>query len=213
MFTGLVEDIGTILAVRPRGAGKALSIRTTIPMSEVGLGDSIAVNGACLTADGFHDAGFECVAATETLAKTTLGHLRKGHQVHLERALQLGDRLDGHLVQGHVDGLGSVVSAGSARESFVLWVRPEPGLLKYIAPKGSITIDGVSLTVNEVTGDAFRVNLVPHTTDVTLLGALRTGTPVNLEVDVLAKYVERLLGDRAASGGLSVESLRDNGWS
>jgi riboflavin synthase len=213
VFTGLVEDIGTILDIRPRGAGKALSIRTAIPMHEVALGDSIAVNGACLTADGFHDEGFECVAATETLAKTTLGHLRKGHQIHLERALQLGDRLDGHLVQGHVDGTGAVVSGGAQKESWILWVRPEPGLLKYIAAKGSITIDGVSLTVNEVTSDAFRVNLVPHTLDVTLLGALRAGSVVNLEVDVLAKYVERLLGDRGSAGGLTIESLRDNGWS
>ena len=213
MFTGLVEDIGTLIDVRPRGNGKILSIRTAIPMAEVRLGDSISVNGACLTADGFHDDGFECVAATETLAKTTLGQLRKGDALHLERALKLGDRLDGHLVQGHVDGTGAVVSAGMQSESFVLWVRPEPGLLKYIAAKGSITIDGVSLTVNEVGSDAFRVNLVPHTTDVTLLGALRTGTPVNLEVDVLAKYVERLLGDRGAGGGLTIEALRDNGWS
>ncbi|MCB9677894.1 MAG: riboflavin synthase [Alphaproteobacteria bacterium] len=210
MFTGLVEDIGTIAAVRPEGAGRALTLRTSIPMAEVALGDSIAVNGACLTAERFVDGGFVAVAATETLQKTTLGGLRVGAKVHLERALRLGDRLDGHIVQGHVDGTGTVVSSGQQRESWVLWVRMPAGIARYVAAKGSITIDGVSLTVNEIADDAFRVNLVPHTIGVTLLGELRAGSVVNLEVDVLAKYVERLLGGRA--GGLTLDKLREHGF-
>ncbi|MEZ4321383.1 MAG: riboflavin synthase [Myxococcota bacterium] len=211
MFTGLVEDIGTIVAVRPVGAGRALTFRTAIPMSDVAVGASIAVNGACLTAERFVEGGFVAVAASETLAKTTLGRLGAGSRVHLERALRLGDRLDGHLVQGHVDGTGEVVSSSRERESWVIWVRMPADLARFVAPKGSITIDGVSLTVNEVTdGGTFRVNIVPHTIEVTLLGELKPGSSVNLEVDVLAKYVERLLGGRG--GGLTLETLRKHGF-
>lgn len=197
MFTGLVEDIGSVRAIRPQGAGLAVTLATSIPMEEVAVGDSIAVNGACLTAESFVDGGFTVVAARETMEKTALRRLRVGTRVHLERAMKLGDRLDGHLVQGHVDGVGEVSSSTQRRESLVLWVRCPGQLLRYVAPKGSIAIDGVSLTVNEVLEGAFRVNLVPHTTIATLLDQLRAGDPVNLEVDVIAKYVERLLGGYA----------------
>lgn len=193
MFTGLIEDLGTVRQVRPQGAGLALTLATGLPMSEVGLGDSIAVNGVCLTAEVLHDDAFVAVAARETMEKTALRTLRVGSRVHLERAMQLGDRLDGHLVQGHVDGVGEVSSATQRRESLILWVRCPGELLKYVAPKGSIAIQGVSLTVNEVLDGSFRVNIVPHTVRETLLGDLRPGAPVNLEVDVIAKYVERLL--------------------
>jgi len=210
VFTGLVEDIGTIAAIRPRGVGRALSIRTAIPLEEVSLGDSIAVNGACLTAESFDSDTFIAVAAAETLAKTTLGALRVGARVHLERAMRLGDRLDGHLVQGHVDGTGQVSSIRDQRESIVLWVGLPAELARFVAPKGSIAIDGVSLTVNEVHDTGFRVNLVPHTAAVTRLGELRSGAAVNLEVDVLAKYVDRLLGGGA--GGLTLDKLRAHGF-
>lgn len=211
MFTGLVEDVGTIARVRPRGNGRELAIRSRLPLAEIALGDSIAVDGACLTAESFDGDLFVVTAGAETLAHTTLGSVAPGRAVHLERALRLGDRLGGHLVQGHVDGLGRVRSAESRRESWVMWVAlEERGLARFVAPKGSITIDGVSLTVNEVDGDALRVNIVPHTAGVTRLGALRPGDRVNIEVDVLAKYVERLLHGR--SEGLTWETLARHGF-
>jgi riboflavin synthase len=213
MFTGLVEDLGTIVEVRPRGNGLEIAIRTKIPLAEVAIGDSIAVNGVCLTAERCEGDRFIAVAGRETLQKTALAGIRPGERVHLERAMQLGGRLGGHLVQGHVDGVGRVERVEDAGESWVIWLSAPPELARYIAPKGSITIDGVSLTVNEVHGNRFRVNIVPHTRTVTRLGLIGPGDPVNLEVDVIAKYVERLLGERSAHGpGLTLETLAENGY-
>ena len=186
-----------------------LTIRTAIPLSEVAIGDSIAVDGVCLTVESLAGASFTAIAGRETLAKTTLANAEVGRRVHLERALAVGDRLGGHLVQGHVDGVGRVISAEQAGESLVAWFAPPPELARYIAVKGSICIDGVSLTVNELAGDDFRINLIPHTTAVTHLGSLRAGDRVNLETDVLAKYVERLLG---RSPGLDADTLRRWGY-
>jgi riboflavin synthase len=210
VFTGLIEDVGTIRSVQPAGRGSRLTIATSIPLEEVALGDSIAVDGACLTADSFVPGAFVAVAARETLARTTAGRLRAGDRVHLERALRLGDRLDGHLVQGHVDGQGTVLSNDERQESWVLWVRLPTELARFVATKGSITIDGVSLTVNEVHTDRFRVNIVPHTARVTRIASFRPGQPVNLEVDVLAKYVDRLLG--STEGPDLMDRLRANGF-
>jgi riboflavin synthase len=202
MFTGLVEDVGMLTDVRPEQGGRRLVIRTKIPMSEVRAGDSIAVDGACLTAERMGDDWFEVVAGRETIALTTLADVRKGRSVHLERALRLGDRLGGHLVQGHVDGVGRVARSEPAGESWVLWVTVPESLARYVVTKGSLTIDGVSLTVNEIVGNDARVNLIPHTVSVTRLGGLKPGDAVNLETDLLARYVERLLGDRAAGPDL-----------
>jgi riboflavin synthase len=193
VFTGLVEDTGSIASVAARDGGKILSIRTKIPLSEVAIGDSISVDGACLTAETLRGDVFTVVAGRETLARTTLGDARVGRKVHLERALRMGDRLGGHLVQGHVDGVGTVRSSSVQGESQVVWVDVPAELARYIAEKGSVCVDGVSLTVNEVARASFRVNLIPHTTKVTHLGDIRAGKKVNVEVDVLAKYVERLL--------------------
>jgi riboflavin synthase len=213
MFTGLVEDVGTVVGVVPRGKGKALQIRTTIDLSEVAAGDSIAVDGVCLTAETFHGDTFHAVAGRETLARTTLHTVRAGRRVHLERALALGDRLGGHLVQGHVDGTGRVTKVSDQQESWVVWVAVPSELQRYVAQKGSITVDGVSLTVNELAAGAARLNIVPHTAAVTRLGGLRPGDEVNLEVDVLAKYVERLLGiTPGAQGGVTPELLRRYGY-
>lgn len=212
MFTGLVEDIGVVVDVRPAGNGASVFIRTKIPLAEVKLGDSIAVNGVCLTAESFGEGWFSAIAGAETRARSTLAHLRSGHRVHLERALAVGDRLGGHLVQGHVDGVGQVVSNTQERESWVLWLQVPAALLRYVAAKGSLCIDGVSLTVNEIVADKVRLNIVPHTVRVTRMGELRPGDHVNLEVDVLAKYVERLLGlDQQA--GLSWDKLAALGFS
>lgn len=210
MFTGLIEDVATVRSVQPVGVGARITITSALPLDEVVLGDSIAVNGACLTVDAFDGGGFVAVAARETLAKTTTGSLRAGHKVHVERALKLGDRLDGHIVQGHVDGVGSVISNEDKQESWVLWVRIPQELARFVANKGSITIDGVSLTVNEVHADRFRVNIVPYTAKVTRIASFRPGDAVNLEVDVLAKYVDRLLG--SADAPSLMERLRANGF-
>jgi riboflavin synthase len=211
MFTGLVEDVGEIVGTAPQGDGLRLRIRTAIPLAEVAIGDSIATDGACLTAERIEGDVFEVVAGRETLALTTLADARVGRRVHLERALRLGDRLGGHLVQGHVDGVGRVTRSFAAAESWVLWIDVGPALSRYVVPKGSITLDGVSLTVNEVAGTTVRLNLIPHTTAVTRLGALRAGDGVNVETDLIARYVERLLGERAGAG-LDLDTLKRNGF-
>ncbi|MBT3218812.1 MAG: riboflavin synthase [Proteobacteria bacterium] len=211
MFTGLIEDVGTIAAVRPRGTGQEIHIRTKIPLGEVALGDSVAVNGVCLTAEAFATETMVMVAAKETIEVTTLSKVRPGRRVHLERALRLGDRLGGHLVQGHVDGVGRLRSNSDARGSRVLWVELPANILRYVAPKGSICIDGASLTVNDIQDSAVRVNLVPHTLRATRFGSLRPGDSVNIEVDVLAKYVEQLL--RGTKGDvLNLETLKRHGF-
>lgn len=207
MFTGLIEDIGAISGLRPQGDGRRIAIRTAIPLHEVKLGDSIAVNGACLTAETLAADVFEVVAGRETLERTTVGDLRVGQHVHLERALRLGDRLDGHLVQGHVDGIGRVIRAYDAKESWVLWLELPTRLSRYVAEKGSICLQGVSLTVNEVSGPTARVNIVPHTRRATRLADLRPGDRLNVEVDVLAKYVERMVGPGDSSGSETWQKL------
>ena len=211
MFTGLVEDTGEIMAIVPRGRGIELSIRTKIPLEDVDVGASIAVNGVCLTAESFQGDRFIATAGAETLRLTNTGALKVGSRVHLERALRVGDRLGGHLVQGHVDGMGVVVSTERQAESWVVWIELPVELARYVAAKGSICIDGVSLTVNEVRGRRFRVNIVPHTSDVTAVTRHAAGERVNIEVDILAKYVERLLGAEK-SGGLTLDFLKQHGF-
>lgn len=212
MFTGLVEDTGTVAAVRPLGNGVELRIRTAIPLHEVEIGASIACDGCCLTVETKDGDCFTATAGKETLAHTTLGTVKPGRRIHLERALRVGDRLGGHLVQGHVDGVGTVSRVSRERESWVFWMEAPSELARYIAPKGSITIDGVSLTVNEIDGLRFRVNIVPHTIEVTRLGELTPGHGINLEVDILAKYVERLLQGGSDSGAITLDGLRRAGF-
>jgi riboflavin synthase len=200
--------------VRPQGNGRVLGIRTAIPLHDVKEGDSIATDGVCLTAEGFDGDVFHAVAGRETLERSTLASVRPGRRVHLERALALGDRLGGHLVQGHVDGQGEILRSYDDRESWILWVRIPREIHRYVASKGSLCIDGVSLTVNEIHGEDARLNIVPHTARVTRLGGLRPGDQVNLEVDILAKYVERLLGGGSGTppGGITPELLRRYGY-
>lgn len=212
MFTGLVEDTGTIVGVSPEGGGRRLRLRTAIPLADVAIGDSIACNGVCLTVERTAGDVFEVVAGRETLAVTTVGGWKTGDPIHMERALAAGQRLGGHLVQGHVDGVGRVVRSEAAGESWIVWVDATDALARYIANKGSICIDGVSLTVNEVVGSTFRVNLVPHTTRVTHLGRLNAGDSVNLEVDVLARYVERMLSFVGGKTGLTFDKLKEHGF-
>ena len=199
MFTGLVQGIGTLASRDPRGGDARLRFDAgSLSFDDVVLGESIAVNGVCLTVVAFDRDGFEADASSETLAVTTLGNLAVGRPVNLERALRAGDRLGGHLVSGHVDGVGTVASiTDDARAQRWRFTAPCP-LLRYIAPKGSICVDGTSLTVNGVDDDGFDVALVPHTVAHTAFGATRPGDPVNLEVDQVARYVERLLQERSA---------------
>ena len=219
MFSGIIADLGRVTRVAPRGDGLTVILRCGLPISGarpgVILGDSIAVMGACLTVEALSAPDtFTVACGRETLDRTTLGELRVGDRVHLERALCLGDRLDGHLVSGHVDGVGTIRARQDAAESIVLWIDLPLPLQRYVAEKGSITVDGVSLTVNEVDSAGFRVNLIPYTQIHTVLAERRPGDRVNLEVDLVARYVERLLGDRPLRlpGGLTRERLEALGF-
>lgn len=197
MFTGIIESVGTLAALEMRGGDARLGINVgTLPFTDVQLGESIAVNGVCLTVVAFTATSFEADASTETLALTTLGNLDAGALVNLERAMRPTDRLGGHLVSGHVDGLGAVASIhGDARAQRWRFTAPST-LLRYIARKGSICVDGVSLTVNEVDGEGFEVALIPHTVMHTAFAQTSVGDAVNLEIDLIARYVERLLQAR-----------------
>jgi riboflavin synthase len=194
MFTGIVQGVGTVRAIEPRGGDVTIVIDTgAVSLADIELGGSIAVSGVCLTATQHTASSFAADVSRETLALTTLGGLVAGTKVNLEKALLAGQALGGHYVTGHVDGVGQVVSrhddARSVRMEFVV----PPELARYVARKGSICIDGVSLTVNGAAGDRFDVNLVPHTLEVTTLGGLQAGSRVNLEVDIIARYVERMM--------------------
>lgn len=193
MFTGIILDVGRVVSRETHGGDERLAIEVNgLDLSRTAIGDSICVQGTCLTVTALEGKTFSADVSGETLSLTTLGELKTGSQVNLEPALRAGDALGGHLVSGHVDGIAQVVSvSGDARSVRVVFTVPHE-LSRYIARKGSVTIDGVSLTVNEVDGDQFGVNLIPHTQAVTTLGRLQPGTRVNLEVDQIARYVERL---------------------
>jgi riboflavin synthase len=200
MFTGIVQGIGTVRAVEPRAGDVTLVLDTgTVSLEGVEPGASIAVSGVCLTATRLPGrTTFTADVSRETLALTTLGHLQAGAHVNIEKALLAGQALGGHYVTGHVDGVGEVVARNDDARSVRLAFRVPPELARYVARKGSICVDGVSLTVNGVDGDRFDVNLVPHTLEVTTLQELAPGSRVNLEVDIIARYVERMMNPGAA---------------
>lgn len=199
MFTGIITGVGSLASRGMRGGDARLKIAIgNLPFDDVSLGESIAVNGVCLTVVGFDADHFEADASTETLSLTTLGDLQAGACVNLERALRAGDRLGGHLVSGHVDGVGTVVEVWEdARAQRWRFSAPKP-LMRYIAQKGSICVDGVSLTVNAIGNEDFEVALVPHTIANTAFAATQVGDAVNLEIDQVARYVERLLTEGRA---------------
>ncbi|MDP1939471.1 MAG: riboflavin synthase [Gallionella sp.] len=193
MFSGIIADVGIITRADNREGGLRLAVQgEVLGMDDVQLGDSIAVNGVCLTVVKIDGREFTVDVSRETL-NCTVGLEHQGGHVNLEKALRLSDRLGGYLVSGHVDGVGEVVAFNDIGESWRLVVRAPQQLAKYIAMKGSITINGVSLTVNHVAGSEFEVNLIPHTLDVTTLNELNTGARVNLEIDLIARYVERMM--------------------
>src|ERR671922_218579 len=191
MFTGLVAGTGAIESLERDGNGVRLRVRTELA-GELAPGDSIAVNGVCLTAVHPDDQGFSADVMEETLRRSSLGPLAEGDEVNLELPLRAGDRLGGHMVQGHVDGTGSVDAVSEDGFARVVRIGAPPGLLRYVVEKGSIAVDGVSLTVAAVDGDGFEVSLIPETLERTTLGGAQLGARVNLEVDILAKYVEKL---------------------
>lgn len=218
MFTGIIQAVGKVAAMQPANGDLRLRVHTgRLPLDDVALGDSICTNGVCLTVIDLPGDGYWADVSVETLNFTTLGKLQPGARVNLEKALTPASRLGGHIVSGHVDGVGEVVSLREDGRSIRVELAAPAALAKYIAHKGSICVDGTSLTVNEVSGARFALNIIPQTMAETIFGEYGSGTKVNLEVDVIARYLERLvLGDSAAEpdtgAGLSLATLADNGF-
>ena len=211
MFTGIIKAKGTISAMDKRGGDVRLAVRSDgLPWSDYDLGESIAVNGVCLTAVALHEDGFDTDVSVETLDVTALGGLDVGSSVNLEPAISLGERLGGHLVSGHVDCTGRVMARNSDARSIRLAIEIPKDYARYVAKQGSVCVDGVSLTVNEVSGNTFELNIIPHTADVTIIDDYAAGTVVNVEVDLLARYLERLL-DKDGDN-LSIEFLKAHGY-
>ena len=218
MFTGIIEAVGTIVAMTNKGQDISLRIQSgKLDLADVKLGDSIATNGVCLTVVQLPGEGYVADLSAETLKRTGFVHYRPGQSVNLEKALMPTSRLGGHLVSGHVDGVGEVVAITPLGRAVEYWIEAPAELARYIAEKGSITVDGISLTVNSVEGARFRLTIVPHTTQETTIAQWRVGSRVNLEVDVIARYLERLiLGDKAAkpqaSSNVTMAMLAENGF-
>ncbi len=216
MFTGIIEATGKVAALQPRNGDLRVRIASDdLPLADVKIGDSIATNGVCLTVVELPGDGYWADVSRETLAFTTIGAWRVGETVNLEKALMPESRLGGHIVSGHVDGVGEVIARSDDARSIRFTLRAPKELAKYIAHKGSICVDGISLTVNAVSGTDFELNIVPHTAQVTIIGSYRVGSRVNLEVDVIARYLERLLtGDQSAtsSSGMTETFLAEHGF-
>ncbi|NLX03368.1 MAG: riboflavin synthase [Syntrophomonadaceae bacterium] len=214
MFTGIVESMGRVRGIKRGAQSFQIDIQAEAILDDVKLGDSIAVNGVCLTVNSYDSQHFTADVMPETMDKTTLKHLKSGEYVNLERALRVGDRLGGHIVQGHVDAVG-IIGAKEKRDiAYVYTIKAPAPVLRYTVPKGSITVDGVSLTVIDVLPDSFTVSLIPHSADQTILGRKQAGDYVNLESDILGRYIEKLLqtgGDKETSS-LSVSFLAENGF-
>jgi riboflavin synthase len=200
MFTGLIETQGVVTHVQRVSGGAQVQIYAPEFGRDMALGDSIAVDGACLTVAQFQRGAFVADVSDETLAKTTLGSLRQSSKVNLERALRISDRLGGHMVTGHVDGVGKLLLRHPAGNSTIYQFQVPPSLMEYIVPKGSVAVDGISLTVAQIRGESFAAAVVPHTEEVTTLREKPIGAPVNVEVDVMAKYVKRFVDLYAATG-------------
>ena len=214
MFTGIIEHIGTIASIQTTPDGAKLSIRAAPAAKELREGDSIAVNGACLTKVGGNGGIFDVDVSPETLKKTNLGSLRSGDKVNLELAMRLGDRLGGHMVSGHVDAVGRIADRRPEGESEIVTFQAPPEVMRYIVPKGSVAVDGISLTVAERGADRFEVAIIPHTTLKTTLLSKKPGDPVNLEGDLIGKYVEQLLSPDSADkeSRITREFLIEHGY-
>lgn len=211
MFTGIIEEVGVVKQIERRAGYQRTTIGAQCVLEGVKLGDSIALDGACHTVVAFDEHGFTVESVDETLKRTTLGKMQNGSRVNLERSLKLGDRLDGHMVAGHVDGVGTLIRRTEFSDNVVFEVEVPDGLAPYIAEKGSVAILGISLTVVSVTARTFSVTIIPHTLSVTTLQDKRVGDVVNLEVDMIARYVERLT-QFGHHGRLSEEKIREMGF-
>lgn len=222
MFTGLIEDLGSIESIQRRGKSFKLNVKTKFPYAEISLGDSIAVNGICLTVVSFSPGSFSADVSPETMQSSNIGNLSAGDAVNLERALRLGDRLGGHMVSGHIDTTGTVVQRVQDDIAVRFSVELPQEYMRYVVSKGSIAIDGISLTVNEVTDTTFSVAIIPHSLAKTTLQHYGVGARVNIETDILGRYIERLLGQAPDSvlppatetqnGGLTIAKLTENGF-
>ncbi|MHB8927337.1 MAG: riboflavin synthase [Bacillota bacterium] len=215
MFTGFVEEIGKIAAIVKSARSARITIKSQKVLEGVQLGDSIATNGICLTVTAFDRDGFTVDAIAETMHRTNLKDLSSGSEINLERALRLGDRLGGHIVSGHIDGTGVIKAREKEDNAFWITVEAPPNILKYIVPKGSVAIDGVSLTVVDVDDTTFKVSIIPHTQDKTTLLKKEANDVVNVECDMIGKYVEKLLGTEQKEPdkkGIDMKFLNDNGF-
>ncbi len=214
IFTGIIEETGTINRIDRGVNSSRINIKASTVLKGTKIGDSIAINGVCLTVTSLGDSHFIADIMAETLAKTNLGQLSSGQPVNLERAVRLGDRMGGHLVQGHVDGLGLIVEQKKMDIATILRIKAEPALLAYVVTKGSIAIDGISLTVVDVLADSFTISLIPHTFANTTLGYKKPGDSVNLETDIIGRYVERLItkSPDQEKSGLNMGFLAENGF-
>ncbi len=211
MFTGIIKAKGSVTAMNQRGGDVRLTVRSDgLPWGDYEIGESIAVNGVCLTAVVLHEDGFDTDVSVETLDVTALSSLGPGSAVNLEPAISLGERLGGHLVSGHVDCVGCVISRNSDARSVRLTVEIPSEYARYVAKKGSVCLDGVSLTINEVSGNSFDLNIIPHTAAVTIIGDYEVGSTTNVEVDLLARYLERLISKD--SDGISLDFLKAHGY-
>lgn len=215
MFTGLVEEIGIVQSVLRGDKSARIVIRANRILGDVKLGDSINTNGVCLTVTDFKDNSFSVDVMAETMRKSNLKGLYPGSRVNMERALRLGDRLGGHLLSGHIDGTGSISSFDKEENAVWVTIKASPELLKYIIPRGSIAIDGISLTAAHVDKEAFKVSIIPHTKDVTTLLEKAVGNEVNLECDMVGKYIERLMNyspQNALKSSINMEFLKSHGF-
>jgi len=209
MFTGIIQDKGTIRKFARKGEDARIEVETQMPLDDVKIGDSISVSGACLTATSLGKKSITFDVSVESLSKTTLSALKTGDRVNLEKALRMSDFLGGHLVLGHVDCVGRIAEKAARAGSIVIGITLETGLAKYVVAKGSITVDGISLTVNSCEGGRFYVNIIPHTAEKTTLVDKMAGDSVNIETDILGKYVEKLLHP---DKGVNLDFLREHGF-
>lgn len=221
MFTGIIEAVGTLTAITPKGEDVSVTVDASkLDMSDVHLGDSIATNGVCLTVIEFNDHSYTADLSLETLNKTGFTQYQVGDKVNLEKAMLPTTRFGGHIVSGHVDGVGEIVERNQVGRSVEFWVQMPQEISKYVAEKGSVTVDGISLTVNALRKNAFKLTIVPHTSSETTINDFQVGRKVNLEVDVLARYMERLLQGSAHGGSsnetpessMTMEFLQQNGF-
>jgi riboflavin synthase len=220
MFTGIIEGLGTITGIHRSGQGKHIAIDSEFVLDNTKIGDSIAVSGACLTAVVVAEKKFEVDVAPETLSKSVLGNAKIGDFVNLERALRFSDRLDGHLVSGHIDGMGLIKARKILSNAIIITIGAKESLGRYMIQKGSVAVDGVSLTINKCSEDSFEVSIIPHTAKLTTIGFKKVGDPVNIETDMIGKYVERFLHNNTdnpkakedKSSTLNMQFLAESGF-